>query len=60
MQALDIKPLITAKEARKILGSAAENLTNEELEALVSNLEQIARTSVRDYLVRKNDTIKEA
>lgn len=60
MQALDVKPLITAKEARKILGIAAENLTNEELEALISNLEQIARTSVRDYLVRKNDTIKEA
>lgn len=54
------KPLITVKEARKILGKVAESLTNEEIKALVTQLEQIARLGVRDYMVRNNAKIEQA
>jgi len=49
--------IISVKEARKILGSVADELTNEELKFLITQLEQIARLGVRDYMVRKNDKI---
>ena len=54
------RPLITVKEARKLLGKVANNLTNEEIKLLVTQLEQIARLGVRDYMVRNNVKIEKA
>lgn len=54
------KTLISIKEARKLLGKVAENLTNEEINALILHLEQIARLGVHDYMVRKNAKIEQA
>lgn len=56
---MEEKPLqlITTKEAKKLLGNVANSLTNEELELLIGQLEQIARLSVHDYMVRKNAII---
>ncbi|MEK7059839.1 MAG: hypothetical protein AAB971_03725 [Patescibacteria group bacterium] len=47
------KPLITVKEARKLLGVSAKNLTNEEIKTMVRDYTSLARYAVRDYLVRK-------
>lgn len=56
--------VITAKEARKLLGQISKTLTNEELEALIRATETVVRVSIRTYIssknVENNDTIKEA
>ena len=57
MTPLATKPIISIKEARKILGPLANELTNEELALFIAQLEQIARLGVRDYMVRKNANI---
>ena len=54
------RPLISVKEARKLLGKVADGLTNEEIKVLVTQLEQIARLGVRDYMVRNNAKIEQA
>lgn len=46
--------VITAKEARKLLGQKAKNLTNEELEALIQATETVVRVSIRTYISSKN------
>jgi hypothetical protein len=47
------KPSITVKEARKLLGKAAKNLTNEEIKVMVRDYESLARHVIREHLVRK-------
>lgn len=42
--------IISVKEARKLLGHKAKNLTNEELEALILNTETVVRVSVREFI----------
>lgn len=55
--------VITAKEARELLGQISKTLTNEELEALIRATETVVRVSIRTYIssknVKNNDTIKE-
>lgn len=46
--------VITVKEARKLLGQKAKNLTKEELEALIQATETVVRISVRTYISSKN------
>lgn len=46
---------MTAKEARKILGISSDQLTNEEIDKLVSDMAIIARIAIGRYLVRKRD-----
>ena len=46
--------VITAKEARKLLGQISKNLTNEELEALIQATETVVRVSIRTYISSKN------
>lgn len=48
------EPIISAKEARKLLGQKAKNLTKEELEELIRNTETLVRLSVRNYISSKN------
>jgi hypothetical protein len=50
---ISAKPLITVKEARKLLGASAKNLTNEEIKVMIRDYTSLARYAVRDYLVRK-------
>lgn len=47
--------VITAKEARKLLGQISKNLTNEELEALIRATETVVRVSIRTYISSKNN-----
>lgn len=55
--------VITAKEARKLLGQISKNLTNEELEMLIRATETVVRVSIRTYISSKNiknsDNMKE-
>lgn len=46
--------VISVKEARKLLGQKAKNLTNEELEALIQATETVVRVSIRTYISSKN------
>lgn len=48
------QPLITIKEARKLLGSLACDLTNEELFKLIEDSEQIVRVILRQKIVPKS------
>ncbi len=49
-----VKDTITVKEAKKLLGQKAKNLTNEELIALVQATETVVRVSIRSYIRSKN------
>jgi len=53
------KPIISLKEARKLLGSDAAHLTNEELEAMIGQSEQVIRYIMRHYLVHKKSMVVE-
>jgi len=46
--------VITVKEAMKLLGQKSENLTNEELKALIQATETVVRVSIRTYISSKN------
>lgn len=43
-----MKPIITVKEARKIMGKDANKFTDEELEKLIDDLHTIARFTIKD------------
>jgi hypothetical protein len=49
-----VKNTITVKEAKKLLGQKAKNLTNEELIALIQATETVVRVSIRTYIRSKN------
>lgn len=51
---LDSKPIVSVKEARKMLGSIADNLTDGELMQLVNDTETVIRVLLRQYLRSKN------
>lgn len=53
-QSISDQQVITVKEARKLLGQKAKNLTNEELEALIQATETVVRVSIRTYISSKN------
>lgn len=44
-----MKPVITVKETRKILGKEAHKLTDEEIEKLIDDLDFIARYSIKQF-----------
>lgn len=48
------KNVISAKEARKLLGKSAKNLTNEELDNLISQTETVVRLIIRKYIGSKD------
>jgi len=47
------KPIITVKEARKLLPKQYTSLTNEEILEMLKEYEQIVRLVLREHLVRK-------
>lgn len=47
------EPIISVKEARKILGILSKDLTNEDIIHLINCLEQMAQINVQDIMVRK-------
>jgi len=54
MNLVSPKPIISLKEARKLLGyKASQKLSDEELQKLIHDYEFLARQSIREYLVRK-------
>lgn len=55
LQVADLgQPLITIKEARKLLGSLADGLTNDELFRLIEDSEQMVRIILRQKIVPKS------
>lgn len=48
------KNVISAKEARKLLGESAKNLTNDELDDLISQTETVVRLIIRRYIGSKD------
>ena len=48
-----MKPIISVKEARKILGKEAQMMTDEEVEKIISDLSFIARHAIRDFNEQK-------
>lgn len=48
------RPLITIKEARKLLGSLADGLTNDEIFKLIDESEQMVRLILRQKIVPKS------
>ena len=47
------RPIISTKEARKLIGKEASDLTDVEIKSLVNDYEILARQAIREYLVRK-------
>lgn len=52
-----IKPIISVKEARKMLGLSAKDVTDRELKELLLQQEQIVRFILRKYRVHKNEVV---
>ena len=50
--------IITVKEARKLLGATAKDLSDQAIKSLVSDCEQLARLTIRQYLIRKSGMVK--
>jgi len=48
------KSIISPKEARKLLGKKSNNLTNKELENLITQTETVVRLIVRRYIGSKS------
>lgn len=53
----DTKPIISVKEARKLLGVSAKDMTNEELKELIIQQEQIIRFVFRKLSVHKQSMV---
>jgi len=51
------RPLISVKEARKLLGSAATPVTDVELETMILESEQVLRFIFKQYLVRNDEVV---
>ncbi len=47
------RPIISTKEARKLLGKEAHSLTDLEIKTMINNYELLARQAIKEYLVRK-------
>lgn len=54
----NIEPIISLKEARKILGLSVKDTTDGELRELLLQQEQIIRFIFRKYRVHKNAVVK--
>lgn len=48
------REVISIKEARKLLGKKSKNLTNEELEMLITDTVTVMRIAIRNYMRSKN------
>ena len=44
-----MKPIITIKEARKILGEKYKNMSDEEIERIVNDLHMIAKLTIEQF-----------
>lgn len=53
-----IEPIISVKEARKMLGLSVKDTTDEELRELLLQQEQIIRFIFRKYRVHKNAMVE--
>ena len=47
------KPIISTKEARKLIGKGASSLSDLEIKSMIKDYELLARQAIREYLVRK-------
>lgn len=52
------RPIISVKEARKLLGSAYKDSPDSDIKLLVNDCEHVARLTIRQYLVRKSHVVK--
>lgn len=52
------KPIISVKEARKLLGSKYQSISDSEVEQMVMDIEKMSRAVIRDYLIRNTGVVK--
>jgi Ca2+-binding EF-hand superfamily protein len=48
--------IISIKEARKLLGKEYDHMTDEQVEDLIIQLDEIARLSIRQFIERYKET----
>lgn len=48
-----VKPIISVKEARKLMGKSGEKMSTDEVKQMISDYEALARYAIREYLVLK-------
>ncbi len=46
------KPIITIKEARKLLGKDSKDLSDSEIKTMINDYELLIRQAIKKYLVR--------
>lgn len=54
-----MKPVITIKEARKIMGKEAEKYTDDEIAKMVDDLDFIARLAIKDFKEKRLESASE-
>ncbi len=52
------KQIISVKEARKLLGVNYKDTPDDDIRILINDCEQLARLTIRQYLVRKSQVVK--
>lgn len=57
MLTISDKPIITAKEARKVLGKEYDTLTDEHIEGIIVSLSKIASYFLESIIVPKNNKV---
>ena len=50
-----MKPIISIKEARKLLGKKYEQVSDEDIEVMINQFDEIARLTIRQYLEKLRD-----
>lgn len=50
-----MKPIMSVKEARKLLGKTASNMTDEEIAKVVDNLDEIAKYMLQKLSTERTD-----
>lgn len=54
-----MNPIITVKEARKIMGKEAEKYTDDEIAKMVEDLDFIARLAIKDFKEKRLESASE-
>lgn len=50
-------PIVTVKEARKILGKSAKNMSDIDISSLIAAYDEIATLIIRNYTIPKDSVI---
>lgn len=51
---MKFRPIISVKEARKLLGKSAKELTDDQIQEVINDLSQFAKTHLKKKSVKKS------